>query len=124
MLRWKCGPKQNTVRVEKQTRVKRTVLASDFLLTGPKRLVQKAKNIEKRVELLLTEEKIDKPARTWHMRIDFGDQPRSGHEVLQLSELAIGYGKTVLLKEINQTLRYGERVAFNWYRMDVERQHY
>ena len=83
-----------------------------FFANRTKEVVQKAKNIEKRVELLLTEEKIDKPARTWQMRIDFGDQPRSGHEVLQLSELAIGYGKTVLLKDINQTLRYGERVAF------------
>ena len=45
------------------------------------------------------------------MRIDFGDQPRSGREVLQLSELAIGYNNSILLKEINQTLYYGERVA-------------
>lgn len=83
-----------------------------FFANRTKEIIQKAKNIEKRVDSLLSDESIDKPARTWQMRIDFGDQPRSGREVLQLSDLAIGYGKSALLKDINQTLRYGERVAF------------
>ena len=82
-----------------------------FFANRTKEVIQKAKNIEKRVESLLTDERIDKPARTWHMRIDFGEQPRSGREVLQLSELAIGYNNSALLQEINLTLYYGERVA-------------
>ena len=82
-----------------------------FFANRTKEVIQKAKNIEKRVKSLLTDERIDKPARTWHMRIDFGEQPRSGREVLQLSELAIGYNNSALLKEINLTLYYGERVA-------------
>lgn len=82
-----------------------------FFADRTKEVVQKAKNIEKRVESLITDERIDKPARTWQMRIDFGDQPRSGREVLQLSELAIGYNNSILLKNINLTLHYGERAA-------------
>ncbi len=45
-----------------------------FFANRTKEVVQKAKNIEKRVESLLTDEKIDKPARTWQMRAEFGEQ--------------------------------------------------
>jgi len=82
-----------------------------FFANRTKEVVQKAKNIEKRVESLLTDERIDKPNRTWQIRIDFGEQSRSGQEVLLLSKLAIGYINSVLLKDINLTLHYGERVA-------------
>ena len=81
-----------------------------FFANRTKETIQKAKNIEKRVEKLMNDG-IEKPARTWQMRVDFPDMPNSGRDVLILDELSIGYGDLVLLNDINLILRYGERVA-------------
>ena len=60
---------------------------------------------------LLTDERVDKPARTWQMKIEFGDTPESARSVITTDELAIGYDGRPLLAGINLYLRYGERVA-------------
>ncbi|PKO16189.1 MAG: hypothetical protein CVU39_09185 [Chloroflexi bacterium HGW-Chloroflexi-10] len=82
-----------------------------FFANRTKEVIQKAKNIERRVEKMLTEEKIDKPARTWQMRVDFSDLTTSGRDVLVMDSLSVGYGDLVLLNDLNMVLRYGERVA-------------
>lgn len=82
-----------------------------FFANRSKEVIQKAKNIEKRVEKLLTEERIEKPARTWQMRVDFGNTITTGRDVLILKELQIGYPGNVLLDELNLILKYGQRVA-------------
>lgn len=73
--------------------------------------VKRAKNIEARVEKLMTEDHIDKPRASWQMKMDFAATPESGRDVLILEKLAIGYGQTVILQDLNAILRYGERVA-------------
>ena len=40
-----------------------------------KETTQRAKNLEKRIEHLLTDERIEKPARTWQMKVDFQNTP-------------------------------------------------
>ncbi len=70
--------------------------------------VKRARNIEKRVEHLLTDEKIDKPRDSWQMKMEFSDTPSSSRMVLALDDLSIGYGESVLLAHLNQTLTYGE----------------
>ena len=70
--------------------------------------VKRAKNIEKRVEHLLTDEKIDKPRDSWQMKMEFSDTPSSSRMVLALDDLSIGYGESVLLAHLNQALTYGE----------------
>ncbi len=82
-----------------------------FFANRGKEVVQKAKNIEKRVEKLMTEDRVDKPARSWEMKIDFGEVPASGRDVLVLEDLAVGYGDLVLLRDLNLTVRYGDRIA-------------
>ncbi len=82
-----------------------------FFANRGKEVVQKAKNIEKRIEKMMTDERVDKPARTWEMKIDFGDVPTSGRDVLALEDLAVGYGDLVLLRDLNLTVRYGDRIA-------------
>ena len=71
----------------------------------------RAKHIEQRLKRLLNEERIEKPKLGWQIKLDFGDTPASGRDVLLLEELAVGYGEP-LLQNINLILRHGERVAF------------
>ena len=81
-----------------------------FFANRTKETIQKAKNIEKRVEKLINEG-VEKPARTWQMRVDFQETPNSGRDVLILDDLSIGYWNLELVNHINMILRYGERVA-------------
>lgn len=70
----------------------------------------RARHIEGRLERLLNEERIEKPKPGWQMKLDFGETPASGRDVLLLEELAVGYGEP-LLQNINLILRHGERIA-------------
>ena len=81
-----------------------------FFANRTKETMQKAKNIEKRVEKLMNEG-IERPARTWQMRVDFQETPNSGRDVLILDDLSIGYGNLALVNHIDLILRFGERVA-------------
>lgn len=82
-----------------------------FFANRSKEVIQKAKNIEKRVEKLLTEDRIDKPTRTWQMRVDFGKTISTGRDVLLLKDLQVGYPNNTLIDSINLVLKYGQRVA-------------
>jgi ATP-binding cassette subfamily F protein 3 len=65
---------------------------------------------QRRIQRLLTsEERVDRPGRSWEMKLDFGPAPETGRDVLLLEELSIGYGDNVLLHGITLTLRAGER---------------
>ncbi len=82
-----------------------------FFANRGKEVVQKAKNIEKRIDKMLTDERVDKPARSWEMKIDFGEVPASGRDVLVMEDLAVGYGENVLLRDLNLTVGYGDRIV-------------
>jgi ATP-binding cassette subfamily F protein 3 len=75
-----------------------------------KNMVGRAKHIERRVEHLLTAERVEKPKQSWHMKLDFGATPMSGRDVLMLEDLSVGYA-TPLLASLNQTLRFGARAV-------------
>lgn len=81
-----------------------------FFANRTKETIQKAKNIEKRVEKLINEG-VDKPARTWQMRVDFDEIPHSGRDVLILEDVQVGYENLVLIEQANFILNFGERVA-------------
>ncbi len=81
-----------------------------FFANRTKETIQKAKNIEKRVEKLI-QDGVEKPARTWQMRVDFQETTTSGRDVLILNHLNIGYGTETLVNDIHVTLRFSERVA-------------
>lgn len=82
-----------------------------FFSDRGKEVVQKAKNMEKRVEKLLNEEKIDKPARSWALRIDFRDPQVRSKEVLVIRDLQVGYPGLVLIDEINLAIQFGQHIA-------------
>ncbi|MBG0788727.1 MAG: ABC-F family ATP-binding cassette domain-containing protein [Anaerolineaceae bacterium] len=73
--------------------------------------VQRAKNLEKRVDYLEGEGKLEKPSQAWEMRMHFTDIPQSGQIALTLSRLSIGYDGTTLLPPITQTVTLGQRIA-------------
>ncbi len=70
-------------------------------------VVQKAR-LER---MLASEERVDKPALAWKMKLEFADAPRSGQDVLHIRELTMGFGSRVLFEQINLHLRYGERAV-------------
>jgi len=66
----------------------------------------------RRLERLLdSEDRIDKPSRTWEMKLDFGTVPSSGKDVLMLQNLAMGYADASLFSGVDLTLTQGEKVA-------------
>lgn len=73
--------------------------------------VKRARSIEKRVEHLLTDEKIDRPRDSWQMKMEFGETPSSSRLVLALEDLTIGYGQKVILSHLEQALTFGERAV-------------
>lgn len=73
--------------------------------------VRRAKQLEARIDRLMNEDRVDKPGRTWQMKLDFGEVAASGRDVVVLEDLTIGYGDYALLSGINQTIRFGQRVA-------------
>lgn len=112
--------------------------AKAFFANRGKATVARAKTIEKRIEHLQTDEKIDKPKAGYALKLDFGEMPRSGQMVLSLDEVGHRYQSSVtsyqlpvisnqlpvisnqspgsslqsfLFRHLNVTLRHGERVA-------------
>jgi len=70
-------------------------------------VVQKA-----RLERMLdSEEMVEKPTQTWKMKLEFADTPRSGQDVLVVSDLRMGYGERTLFTDVNLHLTYGERAV-------------
>jgi ATP-binding cassette, subfamily F, member 3 len=82
-----------------------------FFANRGKETTRRAKNLEKRIEHLLTDERIEKPGRTWQLKVDFDNIPESGRDVVVLENLSIGYGQAVLCGPIHLTIRYGDRVV-------------
>ncbi|HOT92612.1 MAG TPA: ABC-F family ATP-binding cassette domain-containing protein [Anaerolineae bacterium] len=77
-----------------------------------KKVAKKAIARERRLERYMeSDERVEKPALTWRMKLEFVDTPASGQEVLRLRGVSVGYNGVPLLHDVNQTLRQGERVA-------------
>jgi ATP-binding cassette, subfamily F, member 3 len=85
--------------------------AKGFFGNRARGTVARAKHIERRLEHLLTDERIEKPQQSWQMKLDFGETPASGSAALSLRDLAIGYGEAVLLQDLNLHVWQGARLA-------------
>ena len=70
-------------------------------------VVQKAR-LER---MMASEETVEKPSQTWKMKLEFANTPRSGQDVLRISDLRAGYGDRLLLEDVNLHLSYGERAV-------------
>ena len=77
-----------------------------------KMIARRAVVQQRRIERLLdSEERIDKPERTWEMKLEFANTPPSGRDVVHLEKLGMGFGQHELFRDVNLTLRAGERIA-------------
>jgi len=72
----------------------------------------RAKHIEKRLERILTEERIEKPRQSWQMKLEFGAPLHLGQNVLSLDGVTVGYpGHPLLLEEVNLHVHVGQRIV-------------
>ncbi|HSR34015.1 MAG TPA: ABC-F family ATP-binding cassette domain-containing protein [Anaerolineae bacterium] len=83
---------------------------------GPRKIAKgiarKAVVQQRRIQRLLdSEERIEKPGRSWQMKLEFVDTPSSGRDVLHLEGVTMGFGERTLFRDVNLTLRAGERIA-------------
>lgn len=85
--------------------------ARGFFANRTKGTIARARHLEHRLELLLTDQKIDKPKRDWQMKLDFSGALPSGRSVLSLSGVTIGYPGLPLLEGVDLQVQYGARVA-------------
>jgi ATP-binding cassette subfamily F protein 3 len=65
----------------------------------------------RRLERELERERVEKPRRSWQMKLAFENTPASGQDVLVLNDVIVGYEGTPLVGKINQVMRAGERVV-------------
>jgi ATP-binding cassette, subfamily F, member 3 len=71
-----------------------------------------AKVRERKLERLLeSEEKIERPERQWHLKLDFGETPRGGQHVLALEGVSKRFDGRTLFAGVDAELRHGEHVA-------------
>ena len=77
-----------------------------------KRVAGKAKNIEARIDHLLTDEKIEKPQGSWKMKLDFAQPDYQSKDVLVTESLSIGYtAENPLITNINLFIKSGQRIV-------------
>jgi ATP-binding cassette subfamily F protein 3 len=77
-----------------------------------KGIARKAVVQQRRLQRLLdSEQRIDKPERTWQMKLEFVNTPPSGRDVLHLAGLIMGFGDRELFRDVTLTLQAGERIA-------------
>ncbi len=72
-----------------------------------KAVVQK-RRLERYIE---SEEMVDKPKRSWQMKLDFVDTPPGSQDALIIDQLAMGFGERLLFEGVELTLHAGERVV-------------
>ena len=78
-----------------------------------KKVARKAVSREKKLDRYLdSEERVEKPQRSWLMKIDFDRTPHLGSRVIQTEKLSIGYDPaTPLLVDLDLEVRSGRRIA-------------
>ncbi len=73
--------------------------------------MKRAKQIERRIEKLLTEDRVEKPGWEWGMKLEFDPAAAGGNDVLTLESLSVGYNSTVILEGVDMRLRRGARAV-------------
>jgi ATP-binding cassette subfamily F protein 3 len=86
---------------------------NDFQRRKSKMVMQKASAQSTRLQRYLeSEERVDKPVAGWHLKLDFGQAPRGGQEVIILRRAGHSYdGHRWLFRDATLTVRHGERIV-------------
>jgi ATP-binding cassette, subfamily F, member 3 len=101
-----------TERLVKSVRLGGIKAGKDHYLRLAKKVAKKAKSREKKLDRYLdSDERVEKPLRSWQMKLALDEAPHLGKDVLFLEELGIGYpGHAPLLQGITQQAQAGERI--------------
>jgi ATP-binding cassette subfamily F protein 3 len=83
---------------------------------GPRKIAKgiarKAVVQKRRLErMIASEDFVEKPKRTWQMKLDFVDTPAGSQDALALEALSMRFGEHVLFEDVQLTLRAGERAV-------------
>ena len=77
-----------------------------------KNVAGRAKNIEARIEKLLTNDRLEKPKQYWQIKLDFAAPAHQSKDVLIAENLSVGYPpNNPLLENINLYIRAGQRIG-------------
>ena len=100
--------KQQALRVELTTTSRQPGLRR-----YARKVARKAKAREKKLERFLeSDERVEKPHRTWQIRLDFTRPSHQSQDVLILQNIAIGYpGRKPLVSGLTTTVQSGARIA-------------
>jgi ATP-binding cassette, subfamily F, member 3 len=105
--------RQDIARIKEQARRTETATKNDQLRRYAKKVAAKAKGREKKLERYLEAGgRVEKPARSWEMKLDFGPPAHLGQQVLRLEQMAVGYpGQPPLLRDLDLQVRAGQRLV-------------
>ncbi len=104
--------RQDIARTKEQARSVERSTKRDTTRRYAKKVARKAISREKKLERYLESgERVEKPKLSWQMKLEFGDVPVSGQDVLVLENLSVGYGERILLRDLNLHLRHGARTV-------------
>jgi len=78
-----------------------------------KKVAKKAAAREKKLERYLdSEDRVEKPGQSWHMRLDFQETPHLGRQVIETVDLSVGYAAAApLLAGLTLQVRSGQRIV-------------
>jgi ATP-binding cassette subfamily F protein 3 len=85
--------------------------AKGFFANRSIRTMGRAKQIERRLERLQNEERIDKPGRRWQLNARFGGDGSGARRVLELDGVSMQFGDKLLFRDVSLTLSHGERIV-------------
>lgn len=106
--------KQDIARTKEQSlSVERTTTPrSPGVRRIAKKVARKALSREKKLDRYLnSDERVEKPQASYEMKLEFNDTPSSSRDILLLESLTVGYGQTIILKELTAQLRFGARAV-------------
>jgi len=87
--------------------------AKAFFANRSAATVGRAKQIERRLEKLTGDDRVDKPTRHWPLRVGFGDDDSGARQVLSLENVAMAFEDKPLFSRVNLTLTHGQRVILS-----------
>jgi ATP-binding cassette subfamily F protein 3 len=100
-------------RTRQQAQRTENTTKHDFYRRRAKKVAQKAKARERKLERALeSDDQVEKPAQRWNLKLDFGEMPRGGQEVIVLQGVGHLYeGQNWLFREADLMLTHGERIV-------------
>ena len=104
--------RQDIARTKETALRTETSTTHDFYRRRAKKVAQKAKARENRLErMLASADRVECPKASWTMKLDFGRMPRGGTQVLKLEHAGHAFEGHWLFRDVNLVLQHGERIA-------------